>query len=96
MRKIQDRIDEVLSEVEDIGHQWQMSNAHGHATAVGVGSMVTGEQVRLPMDEEQLRRLEVIGAEALFKAVPIMVYNEIVMHYAPKPPMMDMEDEDND
>lgn len=89
----QDRINDAVENIRDLGYQWQRANAHGKAAAVIVGMMRTGEVLSLPLDEAQLIHLEAVGADAIIGHVTMPVYAALVEHFMPDP--NDEEDEDD-
>ena len=98
---IQDKIDEALqaakeakSAMEELGYQWQQTNAHAKAGSIIMGMMATGEELKIPLDPEQLQRLETAGCDALFKTIPMPVYTDLIMHLLPQPG--DDEEEDDE
>lgn len=90
--------EEVLGMVEELAHNWQQTNAHARAMTVCAAVMAGEKWVpERGTTDEEISRLENIGAEAMIHAVGMPVYSGLVQYFLPEPDTAeDEEDREGD
>ena len=74
--------EEVLGAVQDLGYQWQSANASHKATLVVVGMLLRDkEEVFDATDDELLKKLESEGSDAVMKEATLPVYADLVANF---------------
>ena len=72
----------ILCSVEDLGYQWQNTNASHRTTLVAVGMMQHGENEEVDLDDKgQLEALEQEGATKVIQELSMPVYASLVQDY---------------
>lgn len=74
--------EEVLRAVQDLGYQWQSANASHKATLVTVGMLLRDKEEEFDAtDEELLKKLESEGSDAVMKEATLPVYADLVASF---------------
>lgn len=86
--------EEALGMVEELGFQWQQANAHARAMTV-CAAVMAGEKwaPERGTTDEEISRLENIGAEAMIHAVGMPVYSGLVQYFLPEPDAAEDEED---
>ena len=83
----------VLGLVEELGWQWQQTNAHARTMTVCAAVMAGEKWNPEATTDEEIQRLEVVGGEAMIRAVGVNAWAGLVQYFLPKPDAAEDEED---
>lgn len=86
----------VLGMVEELGWQWQQTNAHARTMTVCAAVMAGEKWNPEATTEEEIQHLETVGGEAMIQAVGMNAWAGLVQYFLPKPDGLGLEDEEEE
>lgn len=77
--------EDALGMVEELGYQWEHTNAHARTMTVCAAIMAGEKWDPEATTDEEISHLEEVGAQALIQAVKMPAYVGLVQYFLPKP-----------
>ena len=78
----QEEREDILANVEDLGYQWQHTNATAKATLAVVGMTIHDDSEMFDINNmEQLHQLEAEGSMLILREVGLPMYSQISMEF---------------
>lgn len=85
----------VLGLVEELGWQWQQTNAHARTMTVCAAVMAGEKWNPEATTDEEIQHLETVGGEAMIRAVGVNAWVGLVQYFLPEPDAAEEEEEED-